>query len=174
MADVSKIIAALAQAVDAVGAAQNAADQAGARAQQIQQKAARAGFRGIAAGMTTVIERIKRIQQMHAAVASSTKAAAETVQGVDANTSPDEVVSTLTPVMQQIDSATTDVGAISAEVDAAKTDATAALKGGKPGPMLAALDQIKQAHTQLVGTLADGKQRTEETITEARETGNVA
>jgi hypothetical protein len=44
MADVSKIVAALQQALDRLGAAaQNAADQAAARAQQVQQQAARTG-----------------------------------------------------------------------------------------------------------------------------------
>jgi hypothetical protein len=81
-------------------------------------------------------------------------------------------VSTLTPAVQQLDATTTSMTPIVTEVDAAKTDATAALKGGKPGPMLAMLDQIKQALAQVMSGLTDAKQRTEETIAQARQTGN--
>jgi hypothetical protein len=172
MADVSKIVAALQQAMERLGAAQNATGQAAARAQQVQQQAARSGFRGIAAGMGTVIGRLKRIQEMQHGAATSTKATAETVQGVTADTNPDEVVSTLTPTAQQLDAAVTSMTAIVTEVDAAKTDATAALKGGKPGPMIAMLDQIKQAQAQATSALADAKQRTEETVAQARQTGS--
>jgi len=172
MADVSKIVAALQQTLEGLGKAQNATGQAAARAQQVQQQAARSGFRGIAAGMGTVIERLKRIQEMQHGATTSTKATAETVQGVTADTNPDEVVSTLTPAAQQLDGTVTSTAAIITEVDAAKTDATAALKGGKPGPMIAMLDQIKQAQAQATSALADAKQRTEETVAQARQTGS--
>ena len=102
MADVSKIVAALQQTLEGLGKAQNAAAQAAARAQQVQTKAARTGFRAIAAGMGTVIQRLKRVQEMQNGAATSTKATAEVVQGVTADTNPEEVASTLTPAMQQL------------------------------------------------------------------------
>ncbi len=172
MADVSKIVAALQQALEGLGRAHNAASQAGGRAQQVQAQAARAGFRGIAAGMGGVIERIKKIIETQNSVATSTKATTEAVQRVTADMNPEAVVATLTPVMQQLDVASTNTAAIVTEVDAAKTDATAALKGGKPGPMIAALEQIKQALGQVVSALGDSKQRTDETVAQARETGS--
>jgi uncharacterized phage infection (PIP) family protein YhgE len=172
MADVSKIVAALQQTLEGLGKAQNAASQAAARAQQVQTKAARTGFRAIAAGMGTVIQRLKRVQEMQNGAATSTKATAEVVQGVTADTNPEEVASTLTPAMQQLDATVTSITTILTEVDAAKTEATAALKGGKPGPMLAMLDQIKQSLGQVTSGVADAKQRTEETVAQARETGN--
>jgi len=172
MADVSKIVAALQQTLEGLGKAQTAAAQAAARAQQVQTQAARTGFRGIAAGMGTVIQRLKRIQEMQNGAATSTKASAEVVQGVTADTNPEEVVSTLMPAVQQFDATTTSMTPIVTEVDAAKTEATAALRGGKPGPMLAMLDQIKQALAQVISGLTDAKQRTDETIAQARQTGN--
>jgi hypothetical protein len=42
--------------------------------------------------MGTVIERLKRVQEMQHGAASSTKATAEVVQGVTADTNPEEVV----------------------------------------------------------------------------------
>ena len=121
MADVSKIVAALQQTLEGLGKAQNAAAQAAARAQQMQTQAARTGFRGIAAGMGTVIQRLKRIQEMQNGAATSTKASAEVVQGVTADTNPEEVVSTLMPAVQQFDATTTSMTPIVTEVDAAKT-----------------------------------------------------
>jgi transcription antitermination factor NusG len=172
MADVSKIVAALQQSMEGVSKAQNTTQLAGSRAQDLQNRAARTGFRKIAEGMGQVIQRLKRIYQMEAAMLTTLKAAGASVQGVESDTNPKEVVGTLGPVVKQIDGATTDTGAVIAEVDAAKVEVTEALEGGNPAPMLATLDQVKQALTQIANQFGDAKQRTEETMAEARRTGN--
>ena len=172
MADVGKVVVELQQAGEGMGKASSLTAQVDARATQVQSRAAANGFRGVAEGMGKVRERLKRINEMQAGVVTSVKQTGEVVQGVTEDMSPADVVSTLSPAAQQLGSSSTATSAIVAEVDGAKTDIAAALRGGTPGPLIALADQLKQALTQVRSHLGGAKQRTEETIAAARQTGN--
>ena len=109
---------------------------------------------------------------MQAGVAATTKGAGEMVQRVTDGMNPDDVVSTLSPAAGQMGSASTAASATISELDKLATEITAALRGGKPGPLVALVNQIKQPMVRVVSGLATAKTATEETITAAREMGN--
>jgi hypothetical protein len=173
MADTSKIVASLQQAMEGLGSAQQAAAQAGAGAQKVQSHAAQSGFRGVAEGVGQVVERLKRIQEMQAKEADTVKRTAEIVTQVTDDMSPAEIVSTLTPAAQQAGSVHTGTAGVLTEVDRAKTQVASVLRGGQPGPLIGLLDQIKQALLQVIGSIGEAKQVTDETIAEAQKTGNL-
>jgi hypothetical protein len=172
MPDVGKIVVALQQTLEAVGTAQAAASQVEVRAQQIQSRAARTGFRGVAERVGAAMNGLSQIREMQAGVATVAKEAVEAVQRVTEEMTPADVVSTLSPAAQQIDSASAEAAAASAEVDKLRTEVAGALRGGRPGPLVALVDQIKGALTQAVGSLRVAKTAADATIAAARQTGN--
>lgn len=172
MPDVGKIVTALMQASDGLRDGKMATAQADKRALDIQVRATRSGFRGIAEGMGQVRAGLKRLLEMEASIGTALASAGEIVQRVTKDMSPGEVVSTLSPVIQRADATSSTVGAVNAEVDRLKANVAAVLRGGQPAPTIALLDQIKQAVQRVSAHLGDAKQRTEETISEARQTGN--
>ncbi len=108
-------------------------------------------------------------------LAGMVTAATETVGmvgQVDADSSPGEVVSRLTPVAERIGSTAAGIAGVVREVDGVKSQVAAVLKGGQPGPLVAMVDQVKQALVPLVAVVGGAKRVTEETISEARQTGN--
>jgi hypothetical protein len=100
------------------------------------------------------------------------KAAGEAAQRVTADMNPDDVIATLTPIVQEIDAAATSARAILSEVHAATIQTRDSLKGGKPEKMLSLLSDVEQAVALAVARLWEAKERAEEVIAQARETGN--
>jgi hypothetical protein len=167
MAETGEVLAALARALAALEEARKATEQAGARVQQVQEQVTRTGFRAIAAGLVPVNERLKRAEVIQSALATNTKVMLGTVHTVSAAANPERVVSTLTTVLEQLRQVSGGAATVVREVDAAKADTASALRGGRPGPMLAVLNEINLHHAHVVSWLADARRRTEETIDEA-------
>jgi len=173
MPEVGEIVAALQQAAEGLDRAQSAAAQVDARARQVQSRVAATGFRRIAEQLGQVRQRVNRIREMQSALAATVTPINGIVLRVTTDdTSPADVVSTLSPAAQQIGVASTSTSAILPEVDTLKNNIAAALKGGQPGPLIAIADQIKHALVQTVGSLDTARQRTDQAITEARQIGN--
>jgi hypothetical protein len=172
MPDVGRIVAALQQTMEAVAAAQAAALQVEARARQVQSRAAGSGFRGVAERVGAAMSRLNQIGELQAGVATTAREAAGTVQRVIDEMTPADVVSTLSPASQQMGSASAKAGAASVEVDRLKAEITAALRGGRPGPLVSLVDQIKRALTRAVGSLGVANTATDEIIEAALQTGN--
>lgn len=172
MPEVSKIVAALQQAMEGLRSAQGAAAEAAARADQVQSRAAQSGFRRVAEGVSQARDRLKRVQEMQAAVTSTLKGAADIVHQVNDDMSPGEVVSTLAPAAQQIGAGSASAMEILTEVDRIKTQIAGTLRGGQPAPLIAVADRIKQGLLRAVASLADAKRHTDEVIVEAQRTGN--
>jgi small-conductance mechanosensitive channel len=172
MPDVGPAVAALQDALGELGQSQSSAAVAHAGAGVIEADAASAGFLGIAAGIALCGEQLKRIQQLQTDVGSAAKRIVEVVQRVNADMSPDDVVSTLSPAVRQLDAAAASTTAILIEVNAATVQANASLKGGKPQQMAYLLNDLDQRLTRALAKFEAAKARTEETIAEARQLGN--
>jgi hypothetical protein len=172
MPDVDKVVAALQQALGDLGRAQSAAAVAHVGAGAIEAETTIVGFLGIAAGVRLLGERLGRILQMQTQVASGANGAVEVVQRVTADMTPGDVVSTLTPAVQQMDEASDLARAILTEIHAAAIQTNKSLKGGKPEKMLSVLGEVEQAVTLAVARLWDAKARAEKVIAEARQMGN--
>jgi len=172
MPDVGPAVTALQQALGELGQLQSTAAIAHAGAGAIETETTSVGFLGIAAGIKLLRERLERVRQMQTDVASVAKNTVETVQRVTADMNPDDVISTLTPAVQQTDAASAATTAILIEVNAATVQANASLKGGKPEKMLGLLGEVQQVLTQVLASLGDAKTRTQEAIAEARQMGN--
>lgn len=172
MPDVGPAVTALQQALGELGQSQSTAAIAHAGAGAIETETTSVGFLGIAAGIKLLRERLERVRQMQTEVASVARSTVEIVQRVTADMSPDDVISTLTPAVQQMDVASAATTAILIEVNAATVQANASLKGGKPEKMLGLLGEVEQAVALAVARLWDAKAQAEEAIAEARQMGN--
>jgi hypothetical protein len=172
MPDVEQVVTALQQALGELGKSQSTAAVAHAGAVAIEAETTGARLLGIAAGIKLLRERLERVRQMQTEVASVAKGTVATVQRVTADMSPADVISTLTPAVQQMDAASSGTTAILIEVNAATVRASASLKGGKPEKMLGLLNDVDQGLTHALAKLEAAKARTEETIAEARQMGN--
>jgi len=170
--DVGKIVAELQVVFAGLGKAQNAAAGAAAKADQVRSRAAQSGFRGVAAGMSRVVEQLKQVQGNLANTAGTVEATVGVVEQVNDDMSPADVVSTLSPAAQKVDAVATGTSAVIKELDGVKAGVAAALRGGQPGPLVAMIDQAKQILVQVGAATDRAKRQTEETINEARQTGN--
>lgn len=159
--------------LEAAEQAQSAAAQLDGRAQQVQSQTGARGFRGVAERIGSARTRLDRVREMQAGVVTAVKNAAEMVQRVTADMSPADVVSTLSPAAQQISSASGAASATTAELDTLKAEIGAALRGGKPGPLVALANQVKQAMVRVVDGLGAAKEAAEKTITAAQQCGQL-
>jgi predicted regulator of Ras-like GTPase activity (Roadblock/LC7/MglB family) len=172
MADVSHVVTALQEALSGLTTADDAAAQARQRAQQIRARAAQSGFLGVAAGMSAVIQRLMRIHEIHGGAAVPTSGLVESAQRVPVGSDPEAVASALASVMRETVTATSTMNMLAAEVESAKSDVEATLRGGKPGRLLAALDEIARAHRSVISALRNAHRRAEETVAAVRQTGH--
>lgn len=172
--DSEGIVASLRQGVERLANAGKTAAHAHARATQMQSSAERTGFRGIAASIGVVLERLRRIQQSCDDVRSSVRRTCDALSDVAKGSTPDEVMNTLMRVAHRIGTDLSQTEAIIAELDSARTATRRALEGGKPGPMLAMLDQIGQDVARSVAMLGAAKERVEETTERTRQLGTFA
>ena len=172
MPDVSKTITALQQVAEAVGKAQAATAQFDARAHQVQNRVGGQGFRKMADRLGSARERLKPIRDMQTGVAATTKSTVELVQRVTDDMSPAGVEATLSPAAKQVGSASTAASASTAQLDNLAAEIADILRGGKPGPLVGLVNQIKQATVQVSAGLDKAKATIEETIEAVREAGN--
>jgi hypothetical protein len=172
MPDVDKVVIALQQALGELGKARSSASVARKGAGSIEAETTQVGFLGIAAGIRLLGERLDRVLQAQIEVAAGAKGTAAVAQRVTADMNPENVISTLTPAVEQIDAASVSARAILTEVHAAAIQTNESLKGGKPEKMLGLLGEVEQAVALAVARLWDAKAQAEEAIAEARQMGN--
>ncbi|MFD0819778.1 DUF6244 family protein, partial [Micromonospora zhanjiangensis] len=86
--------------------------------------------------------------------------------------SPQDTIDGLTPVRSAVDEARDAAAGIGAEVGQAQQLVTVVLQGGQPGPMLSALDNIKQIMAQLVQRAVTARQHADAAVAEARQLGS--
>ena len=135
-------------------------------------RAAGAGFAAVAAGIARVRAAVSTIQgglgSLATAVGEATKAAAS----VPRQATPHETIAGLAPVQQGIASARETTTATITHVDNARQLVSVALHGGQPGPLLQALDSIKQVLVLLVQRSGTAQQAVEAATSQARQLGS--
>jgi hypothetical protein len=172
MAGVQDILQASHALLDRLVKARTATGATKVKAGQVQLQATRPGFAAVAAGMARVQEGLTRLVAAQGAQSDAVKAAIALVQTVKDDTSPAEVVSTLTAAGQKVDAAKTGAAAGVTAIDGLKGQIGATLRGGEAGPLQATAEQVKQLMVQAIGAAEEAHRRIDQTIDEARKTGN--
>lgn len=159
---------AMSAGVDKAQANTAAAD---ATARDIATRAAGAGFAGIAAGMAGVRNAIGEIRARIAAAGGSIGQAGTAVAAAPREMSPEQTIAVLAPVQQTIDATHGQIAAAIAKVEETKQLAATVLRGGQPGPMISALEAIKQILVLVAQRAGSAKQQVQTGVGEARQTG---
>jgi hypothetical protein len=171
MSHIEKITGELQAMAVGVDRAQANAAAADARAQEVAARAARSGFTGIAAGVTRLRHAIGEIRTRLASVDGSINEAATLVAAAPKEMSPEQTIAVLTPVQQKVDAVRDGMAAAIAKVDETKQLAATVLRGGQPGPMISALDSIKQVLVLVTQRAGTAKHHVETGVGEAQQIG---
>jgi uncharacterized phage infection (PIP) family protein YhgE len=158
----------------AIGSAQNTAAEAEDAAEQIADRAAAAGFTGIADGMSQVRD---AVQEIRARLSSADDELGQVYAPIDTaptKETPEQVVGAVAPATQHIGSVYETIAATIDKVDDTGQLVAAVLDGGEPGPMLSRLDAIKQELEQVASRCDTAKRHVETVLAEARQTGDAA
>jgi hypothetical protein len=98
--------------------------------------------------------------------------ASKTTAAVPQGASPEETIAGLTPVQSTVDATREAAAGTIAQVTEAQQLVTVLLQGGQPGPMLSALEGIKQVLVQVAQRTGTARQFVEAAIAEARQLGS--
>lgn len=171
MSHIEKITGELRAMTAGVDRAQGNAAGADAKAQEIAARAARSGFTGIAAGMSRLRNEIAEVRARLAGVGSFINEAATAVAAAPKEMSPEQTIAVLAPVQEKVSGVRDQITATIAKVEETKQLAAAVLRGGQPGPMISALDSIKQVLVLVAQRGGTAKQQVEIAVGEARQVG---
>ncbi|MGC4807181.1 DUF6244 family protein [Micromonospora sp. DT233] len=142
------------------------------KAQEVMIRAGSSGFTAVAAGMVRVRAAVSTIQGGLGGVAEAVSEAAAATAAVPQKGSPQETISGLLPVKSSIvrarDAAT---GAI-AQIGEAKQLVAMVLQGGQPGPMLQALDGVREVVVLMVQRTGTAGELVDAAIAEAGQLGS--
>lgn len=151
--------------------AQSLAAAADSQAQQIAVRAAGAGFAAVAAGVARIRVSISTIRGGLGGLAAAVGEANTAAAGVPQQGTPQETMTGLAPVQQRIVSAREATTATISHVDDARQLVSAVLHGGQPGPLLQALDSIKQVLVLLLQHSGTAQRAVEASTAQARQLG---
>ncbi|MER7270949.1 DUF6244 family protein [Micromonospora carbonacea] len=171
MSSMEQIIGELRALTAGVERAQGLTAAVDRQAQEIALRAATAGFAGVAAGIARVRATVSTIQgglgSLAAAVGEATTAAA----AVPRQAAAQETIAALAPVQQRITAARESATATISHLDDARHLASVVLQGGQPGPLLQALDGVKQVLVLVVHRAGTAGQAVEAATGQARQLG---
>ena len=162
----------LAAMTTGVGRAQEATAAADAAAGQIAARAAGSGFVGVAQAMARVRDAIREVHAQVTGVGDSVDEARTAVASAPDQMSPQQTIAVLAVALERIGTVHTGIGAAVATVDQVRQLASASLHGGRPGPMLARLDAIKQVLVAVAQRGNTARQQVETALAEVRKTGD--
>lgn len=172
MSHIEKITGELRALLAGVERAQGLVAAARGQAQEVALRAAAAGFVAVAAGMTRVGSAIAEIQGSLGGLAGSIEQATKATAAVPHEATSQETVAGLTPVQAAVDNARDTTTGVITQVGEAQQLVAMILQGGQPGPLLQALDGIKQVLVLLVQRTGTTRQHVEAAIAEARQLGS--
>jgi Family of unknown function (DUF6244) len=132
------------------GNARAAVAAAAAAATAIANQAAAAGFHGVAASMSQVARAITDLQPRLSGVGRTIEETATVVGAVPPRPTPEEAKATLGPAKERATTAGQSARAVMQAVDDIRNMATAALRGGQPGNLLAMLQAITRSLEEIV------------------------
>ncbi len=151
--------------------AQHAAAAADARAQDVAARAAMTGLAGVAMGMGQVSQAIHEIRQRLGAIARGISEAAGPVSGAEKQPSPQETIALLSPASDQVTAVREGIYAAIGRVAETQQLVGAVLQGGQPGPLVSALDGIRQVLGEVAQRSDAARQHLAVAIAQARQLG---
>lgn len=89
-----------------------------------------------------------------------------------AGENPEAVINRLSPAIEQMETTRTRTQGIAQQLAKIETEIRGTLQGGQPGPMLAITQRIRSAIVPASQNVTSAKQKAEESIQKARQTGN--
>ncbi|MFC4109921.1 DUF6244 family protein [Micromonospora zhanjiangensis] len=172
MSHIEKITGELRALATGAERARELAAAADGQAQEIGLRAAGAGFVAVAAGLARVREAIAGVQGGLGGLGGSIGEATKATAAVPNVATPQETIGGLAPVQSAVDAARDAAAAIVTGVGEAQQLVAMVLQGGQPGPLLQALDSIKQVLVLMVGRIGAAREAVEAAIAEARQVGS--
>ncbi|WP_405427618.1 DUF6244 family protein [Micromonospora sp. NBC_00617] len=169
MSQIEKITGELRALMTGVERAQGLAAAADSQAQEVALRAAGAGFVAVAAGVARVRNAITGIQGGLGSLAGSIGEATKATAAVPNEATPQETIAGLAPVQSAMDAArNAAAGAITGVGEAQQLVAVVL----QPGPLLQALEAIKQVLVLMVQRTGGARQAVEAAIAQARQLGS--
>ncbi|MEV0732664.1 DUF6244 family protein [Polymorphospora sp. NPDC050346] len=141
-------------------------------AQQVALHAAASGFVGIAQSTARVRQVIGQVQAGIGSLAVLAGEATTVLSAVPRQSTPQEAVAMLAPVMEKLNGIHDGVGGCIGQVDQAKQVTAAVLHGGDPGPLLARLDALLQILAGVGQHVNAAREQVVAAISEARRAGS--
>ncbi|MFI9644639.1 DUF6244 family protein [Micromonospora sp. NPDC051925] len=172
MSQIEKITGELRVLMTGVERAQGLAAAANNQAQEVALRAAGAGFVAVAAGMARVRSAITGIQGGLGSLAGLIGEATKVTAAVPNEATPQETIAGLGPVQSAVDAARDAAAGAITGVSEAQQLVAVILQGGQPGPLLQALDGIKQVLVLVVARTGGARQAVEAAIAQARQLGS--
>ncbi|MBO4205088.1 DUF6244 family protein [Micromonospora echinofusca] len=173
MSHIEKITGELRALMTGVERAQGLTAAADSQAQEVALRAAGAGFVTVAAGVARVRNAITSIQGGLGSLAGSIGEATKATAAVPNEATPQETIAGLAPVQSAVDAARDAAAGAITGVGEAQQLVAMVLQGGQPGPLLQALDSIKQVLVLVVQRTGGARQAIEAAIAEARQLGSL-
>ncbi|MEO3771370.1 DUF6244 family protein [Micromonospora sp. B9E7] len=172
MSHIEKITGEFRALMTGVERAQGLAAAADSQAQEVALRAAGAGFVAVAAGVARVRNAITGIQGALGSLAGSIGEAAKATAAVPNEATPQETIAGLAPVLTAVDAARDAAAGAITGVGEAQQLVAVVLQGGQPGPLLQALEAIKQVLVLVVQRTGGARQAIEGAIVQARQLGS--
>jgi Family of unknown function (DUF6244) len=151
--------------------AQHAAAAADAQAEEVATRAALTGLAGIAIGMQQIRSAVGEIRQRLVNTARGISEATAPVQGASGKPSPQETIALLNSANGQVGAIRDGLAGLIGQVTQIQQQAGAVLQGGQPGPMVSALEQIKQVLAEVTVQSDTTRQALNVAIAQARQLG---
>ncbi|MEU1605728.1 DUF6244 family protein [Micromonospora matsumotoense] len=172
MSHIEKITGELRALLAGVERAQGLTATADRQAQEIALRAAGAGFLAVAAGVARVRSALTDIQGGLGKLGGSIGDATKAVAAVPQQATPQETIAALTPVQSAVGAARGAAGGVITQIGETQQLVTTILHGGQPGPLVQALDGIKQVLMQVIARTSGARQAIEAAIAEAQRVGS--
>jgi len=171
VSQIEKITGELRALMAGVERAQGLVAAADSQAQEVALRAAGAGFVAVAAGVTRIRNAIAGVQGGLGSLAGSIGEATKATAAVPNEASAQETVAGLAPVRSAVDAAREAAAGAITQIGEAQQLVTVVLQGGQPGPLLQALDAVKQVLMQVVARTGGAGQAIDVAIAQARQLG---
>ena len=174
MADwgISAIAARIAAVSDGVGRVRDGLAEAAEHAEQVRQQMLRGGMRGIAAGLVQVKTAIEDAHAETSGIAARIDTLAGAVGETTEDSSPAEVIATLTPVQQELRAVGTGLLAVAnMSLRGIEVLIRRILKGGRPEVLLAGIGRQRTILVAVHTRLTKAVEAADATLTAARQVG---
>ncbi|WP_203993783.1 DUF6244 family protein [Virgisporangium aurantiacum] len=148
------------------------AGRADETARSIATRAAHAGLAGIAQNMAHVYQVTEQVRADINAATDEASNVVTSAAGVPSKTTPPQTVAALSALDASLAALHGNLGAILGELSKARQAAITVLRGGRPGPMLAALDAVRATLTTTVGIVNRTRQDVTAAVAQATSLGD--